>query len=64
MRAMRRRRKEGKGSEKSSSMEAQIWAALKKVMGPESFERGRWRRERDSKARGEEVMGRRSRRAK
>jgi hypothetical protein len=31
MRAMRRRRKEGKGSEKSSSMEA-IWAALKKVI--------------------------------
>ena len=37
VRAMRMRRKEGKGSEKSSSTEAQIWAALKKVRGPESL---------------------------
>ena len=64
MRAMRRRRKEGKGSLNSSSTAAQIWAALKNVIGPESLERGRWRRERDSKALGEEDIGRKSRRAK
>ena len=40
-RAMRRRMKEGKGREKSSSIAAQMCAALKKVRGPESLERGR-----------------------
>ena len=63
-RAMRRRMKEGKGREKSSSMAAQMLAALKKVRGPESLERGRWRRERDSKAWMEEEIGLRRRLAK
>jgi hypothetical protein len=43
---------------------AQMWAALKKVRGPASLERGRWRRERDSKAMMDGEMGLRRRRAK